>query len=263
MKIIAKSFGWLLLVIFLVVFYIFGSFGYIPWLIKAMGSERAKDLGVRYTTADFDGARAKSQLVYLALPGDSPPENSLFRTVSRPITTSWNSSEMTSLLNDRPWKYWPISEVQFRINADGTEEIAGVVNRDKLKGYAAAIGVSPEVATGVVSFLPPNSDFYIKAKTSLENNQVKDFDIQKVSYGKISIPVKLLLSTAKNTFGSSAIAADSVSELSKYSGKRAAIISFINERLGKITGFYAKSANFNNGKLYFDGTLSETEATAR
>lgn len=263
MKTFGRIIGWLVVVIFLTIFYIFGALGYIPGLSKVLGAEKPRDLGITYTEADFATARAKSQLQYIELPSTNPPELSIIRAGTRPITTSWNSAEMTSLLNDRPWKYWPISDVQLRINDDGSVELSGVVDRDILKGYAAAIGVSPEVATGVISFLPPKSAFYIKATTSLKDNKVNNFEIQSVSYGKMIIPVSILLSQNKNNMINIATAADAISELSKYNGKRAAIINFINERLSKITGFYAKNASFNQGKLNFDGNLSETEATAR
>lgn len=263
MKTFGRIIGWLILAVFLVIIYIVGALGYIPGLSKVLGAEKPRDLGITYTETDFASARAKSQLQYLELPSTTPPEQSIVRAGTRPITTSWNSAEMTSLLNNRPWKYWPISDVQVRINDDGSAELSGVVDRDILKGYAAAIGVSPEVATGTISFMPPKSAFYVKAVTSLKENKVDKFEIQSVTYGKVNIPVDILLSQHKNNMINKAAAADATSELSKYSGKRAAIISFINERLSKITGFYAKSASFNQGKLNFDGNLSETEATSR
>jgi hypothetical protein len=248
-----------LLVIVLAIVLFLGFLGYIPGLSGLLGAHKPRDLGVTYTKADFNAARGKSQVEYAALPSSTPAESSIVRSGSRPVTTSWNSAEMTSLLNDRPWKYWPIKSVQLKINNDGTAEMSGIVMKDKLGGYAAAIGVPSKVADRAVSLLPSNAAFYVKAKTSLTNNQVSDFDIQSVQLGRMSIPTNLLLSEARLV--QSALAADTItSELSKYSGKKAAIVNFINGRLGKITGFFAKRAYFSEGKLNFDGTLSETEA---
>jgi len=92
---------------------------------------------------------------------------------------------MTALMNNRPWKYWPIKDVQIKFNADGTAELSGVVIKDKLIGYAQAIGVPQEVVSTVVSFLPPTPTFYLKGKASLEENKVKDFEPQAVYLGKM------------------------------------------------------------------------------
>ena len=170
---------------------------------------------------------------------------------------------MTALMNNRPWKYWPIKDVQIKFNADGTAELSGVVIKDKLIGYAQAIGVPQEVVSTVVSFLPPTPTFYLKGKASLEENKVKDFEPQAVYLGKMPLPVDTLMAILDDRGFNPTYAADPISELSKYQGKREAIISFINDKLASLTGFYAKEAYFGDGKLYFDGNLSEKEATVR
>lgn len=255
----------LLGVIVIAIVLFFGMLGYIPGLSWALGAERPKDLGIKYTEADRTSARAKSQIEYAVLPSDTPAAQSFVFSGSRPVTTSWNSAEMTALMNNRPWKYWPIENVQLRINDDGTTELSGVVVKSKLSGYAAAIGVPADVADNIIKYLPPKSAFYVKSKTSLANNQVDQFDIQSVSLGKMPIPTNVLLSQASTQLINSALAADSfTSQLSQYSGKKQAIVNFINDKLRTLLpGFYAKTAAFSGGKLNFDGTLSETEATAR
>lgn len=252
------------LIVILVFLFVISSLGYIPGLSRWIGAEKPKDLGIRYTDADLVSARAKSQLVYLELPATTAVEDSIVRKGSRPIVTSWNSSEMTALLNDRPWRYWPIRDVQLRIDNDGTAELSGIVNKEKFGNYAIAVGIPRELAKTAAALMPANSAFYVKAKTSLENNEVKDFDIQSVTYGKIIIPPSMLLSLQSNKFVNSATAAaDPFAEVTKFGSKKEAIISFINDRLLGITGFFAKSAYFKNGNLYFDGKLSESEATLR
>jgi hypothetical protein len=172
---------------------------------------------------------------------------------------------MTALMNNRPWKYWPIEKVQLRINNDGTTELSGAVVKSKLSGYAKAIGVPVNVADNIIKYLPSKSAFYVKSKTALANNQVSQFDIQSVSLGKIPIPTNLLLSRLNSDMINSVLAADSfTSELAQYSGKKATIVSFINDKIRTLLpGFFAKNAYFQDSKLNFDGTLSESEATLR
>jgi len=259
-----KIFIMISLIVAVVYLFIASSLGYIPGVSKWLGTDKPKDLGIRYTDADRASARAKSQLVYLELPVNTAVEDSIVRKGSRPITTSWSSSEMTALLNDRPWRYWPIKDVQLKINNDGTAELSGIVNKEKFGNYAVAVGIPRELAKSAATLMPANSAFYVKAKTSLENNEVKDFDIQSVTYGKIIIPPSMLLSLRSNKYVDSSFAAeDPLAEVTKFSSKKDAIINFINGRLAGITGFFAKSAYFKDGNLYFDGNLSESEATLR
>lgn len=263
MKGFSKVFLIILICLIIGVVGLLGFLGYIPGLSSVMGANKPKDLGITYTEADKASAREKSQVVYAELPSNTPAESSIVRSGSRAVNTSWSSAEMTALMNNRPWRYWPIKDVQLRINNDGTAELSGVVLKDKLSGYFTAIGVPSEVSSTIAKFLPASSAFYVKAKTSLTDNQVSDFDIQAVSLGKISIPVNLLLSSKPAKLVGRALAQDITGELTKYSGKKAAVVEFINSRLAKITGFYAKKAYFSAGKLYFDGTLSEKESTLR
>lgn len=263
MKIFGKIVLWFLVVLILAVILGLGYLGYIPGVSQVLGADKPQNLGVTYTPNDFASARAKSQLVYEALPPNTPDSMSLQRSGSRAVTTTLNSAEMTAFMNDRPWKYWPIRSVQLRINDDGTAELSGILIKDRLQGYAAGIGAPTEIANIVANFLPAAPTFYVKAKTSLVNNKVGDFDIQSVKLGRMPIPVDTLLSFKSSKMVDSAFASDGISQLSQYSGKRAAIIDFINSRLSQITGFFAKSASFSAGKLNFDGTLSEKELTVR
>lgn len=251
-------------VLVLVTILFLGFLGYIPGLSNLLGANKPRDLGIRYTKADFDFARAKSQIEYTILPANTPDNLSIQSSGTRPVNTSWDSKEISSLLNDRPWKYWPMKNVQLKINNDGTLEMSGNLIRDRLKGCGAGIGAPAVVADKAATLLPASPAFYIKAKPTLVDNKVGAFDIQSVTLGKMPISPNILLSHLDPNYIESAIAVDGVtSELGKYSGKKGAIVNFINNRLTQITGFYAKSAYFKNGKLFFDGNLSEKEMTVR
>ena len=102
----------------------------------------------------------------------------------------------------------------------------------------------------------------IKGTGALSNNSVSKFDITSAELGRMSIPTSILLSSAQ--IESRAFAAGYVTgELSKYSGKKAAIVDFINGRLSWVSGFFARIAEFKDGQLQFDGTLPDKELTTR
>lgn len=249
-------------VIVLFVLIAFARLGYLPGVAKVFGWDKPRDLGIVYTKADFQTARAKSKVIYEELPSTTIDSASIQFSGVRDIDTSWNSAEITSLMNNRPWKYWPISQAQLRINSDNTVELSGVFNREKLVGYGKAIGV-PQAILERASILPNEAPFYLKGSSSLAENKVATFDISEAQMGRMSLPASVLLSFIKPYITSSAYAADLGAELSQYSGKKAAIVDFINSKLAWINGFYAKKANFSDGKLYFQGTLPEKELSIR
>lgn len=250
----------ILLVILIVPVVLFALAGYVPGLSAVFGATKPRDLGVTYTEEDKNSAISKSGAVYGELPSDTKDESSIQFEGSHDVKTSWNSAEMTALLNDRPWKNWPIKNVQLRINPDNTVEMSGVVNAEELKGYGSGIGV-PGAVVDRVSLLPAEASFYIKGSGSLSQNQVASFDITSAQLGRLSIPTGVLLSS--QNIVNNAYAEDVVSELKKYSGKKASIVNFINGRMSWVEGFFAKMAVFSDGKLEFEGSIPDKELTTR
>lgn len=266
MKIIAKLFLVLLLVIIISPILILSYLGFIPGLSSVFGSDKPRNLGIKYTEADRVSGRAKSQIEYGTLPADTPDVNSLVRVGTRAVKTEFTSAEITALANNRPWKYWPFSNVQVKFNADGSAEMSGVVLKDKLPGYGAFIGAPKQAVEFALKFLPSNPIFYLKMKASLVNNKVAVFEPQTFEIGRAPLPLNMFLSFVPKQILEPAYASsvdDMSSELSKVSDKRAKIIEYINQRLSLIQGFYAKNASFGDNKLIFDGNLAEKELTVR
>jgi len=257
-----KKGTWVFIAIVVLIVLVLGWFGFIPGLSTLLGANKPIDLGVKYTQEDFNKAHAQSAVTYEQIAGDPAASASLSFAGSHEVNNSWTSAEMTALLNDRPWKNWPVKNVQLRINPDNTVEMSGVYNEKKLEGYAAAIG-TPQVVIDKLYIMPAEAAFYAKGTAALSNNQVSKLDFTSVKLNRMPIPTGILLSL-NNAIADQAYAADAVTdELSKYSGKKQAVVNFINEKLVWISGFYAKNAQFNNGKLEFDGSLPDKELSAR
>lgn len=245
-----------LVVVAVLVLIVLGFLGYIPLF-------KPRDLGVTYTEADRASARAKSQIEYEALPADTPDSQSLVRTGSRAVSASFTSAEITALMNDRPYKYWPFKDVQMKFNADGSAEVSGRLIKDRIPGYAAAIGVDSNVASKVIKYLPPNPVFYVKGKAALSNNQVSLLDPSKVEIGRASIPLSWILAYRTDGTAFASDLSGAQTELAKYTGKKQAIVNYINQHLASLTGFFAKKADFSDNALNFDGNLNEKELTVR
>jgi len=258
-----KVFLWIVLIIVLIVVLFLGYLGFIPGVSALFGSNKPRDLGITYTEADRTSARTKSQIEYTELPATTPDDQSIQRIGSRPVTTSFSSAEISALMNDRPFKYWPYKNVQMKFNADGSAEVSGQLVKSRLPGYMASIGIAQNVTDKVVQYMPSNTVFYVKGKAALSNNQVSVLDPSKVEIGRMSIPVNYFLSSNDSGTAFAADQSEIESGLSSVSGKKAKIIAYINEHLAGIKGFFAKSANFSDNSLNFDGNLNEKEMTVR
>lgn len=257
-----KIVGWAILAVIVLVPVVYlGMLGFIPGLSTLLGAKKPVDLGIKYTKENFEAAHIRSGVNYEEMGNSNSAAASISFSGSHDINTSWTSEEMTALLNDRPWKYWPISKVQMRINPDNTVEMSGIINSVKLKGYAQAIGV-PAAVSDRTNLLPGEAAFYLKGSASLSDNQVSSFDISGAKLGSVSISPSLLLSL-NNSLANVAYAEDLKGELGKYSGKKKYVVDFINGRLAWIQGFFAKRAEFKNGRLEFDGKLPDKEVTSR
>jgi len=261
-----KLFLIFLLILILVPVFILGYLGLLPGLSALLGTNKPRDLGIKSTLTDLTSARGKSQIVYEVLPPETPPEKSREFSGSRPVKAEFSSAEVTALLNNRHWKYWPYENVQVKFNSDGSGEISGVLLKDLLPGYGAKIGAPKEAIDLAMKFLPANPVFYVKGKATLSDNKVSLFEPEKFEIGRLSLPVEMFLSLLPPALVKNVYAADTgdlAGELAKVQNKRALIINYINQRIAQLSGFYAKSAYFAENKLVFDGNLSEKEATVR
>jgi len=266
MRTLARLF--LLFVFLLIVIPILGLgfMGFIPGLSSILGTNKARDLGIKYTEADRLSGRAKSQIEYGVLPENTDAVNSLVRTGTRVVKTEFTSQEITALANNRSWKYWPYANVQVKFNADGSAEISGNLIKDRLPGYGVYIGAPKQAVDFAIKFLPDNPSFYLKMKAALIDNKVSLFEPESFQIGRVPLPVSIFLSFADPSLLNPVYAdtlSDMKEELAKVSDKRGLIISYINQRLSQMTGFYAKSTSFGDNKLMFDGSLSEKESTVR
>ena len=252
----------LLLIIILIPIFVLGFMGFVPGLSTILGTDKPRDLGIKYSQQDLKSVRAKSRIEYKTLPDTSVPSQTRQFSGKRNVTAEFTSAEITATLNNRPWKYWPYQNVQIKFNADGSGEISGVLLKNKVEGYAAVIGAPQEAIDFVMKYLPANPVFYVKIKATLVDNKIGIFEPENFEIGRIPMPLSLFLSMSGNKLIQSAYAqsAQEMSQdLSKVLNKRQLIIDFINTRLSSDFGdFYAKKAYFEDNKLFFDGTLTES-----
>jgi hypothetical protein len=231
-------FGCLMGVIAVVVVIILvaGYFGLMPVVSSLFGSDKPKDLGVTYTQADFQSAHTKSGIQRADLPASTPPAQSLVYSGQHAVNLNLTQQEITALLNLTPWEYWPYREVQVRFNPDGSAELSGIVEMDKMKDYALARGLS-QSDIGVVmdkvntfAVIQKDMPFYLKGTGSVVNGVVA-FQADKLELGRVSIPTD------------------------QVNGREAELTQALQEAIARIPGFTCKNFSVSNGQIHFDGTV--------
>lgn len=254
-----------ILLFIIVPVFVLGYLGFIPGISSLFGSNKPRDLGIKYTEEDRASARGKTQVTYADLPSETPASSSIQLSGSRPVSFEMSSAEASALMNNRPWRFFPYKDVQVKFNADGSGEISGILVKDKVPCYAEYIGIPKEAVEAVMKALPADPVFYLKMTASLKDNQVETFAPGRFEIGRMALPINTLLASFKPVLKKVYAAAmtDLVNEASKVKDKRSLIISYINSRLSSHPGFFAKNARASENKLIFEGTLPEKEAVVR
>lgn len=217
-----------------------GYFGFVPGISDLFGSNRPRDLGVRYTQADLRSLRSKTSMRYESLPADTPPEESRIYSGQRAVTASFTDRELAAELNSVPWKYDPLVDAQIRFNADGTAEFSGLMLKGKVPDYVRAMGLTPpeiQLMLDQLNIIPGNPPIYARGRFEIKDDRVSVFDVQTLEIGRVEVP-ESVRREGRSTF-----------------------IGLVERRMRTITGFHAKSVTVEGGVLKFDGTLPAVIAT--
>jgi hypothetical protein len=110
-----------------------GAAGVVPGLSSLMGTARPRDLGVRYTQADYENGLAKipghtvSNPEYMCVTCDYRSSGSV------PAEATFTQEEFTAQLDTLNSKKGPVKDWQVRFNDDGSVESSALVEYDMLR----------------------------------------------------------------------------------------------------------------------------------
>lgn len=269
MKLIGKLFGFVFLVAIVVIILGLGYMGYIPVVAKFLGTDKPRDLGIRFSEKDRDEAKSKSKVQYGVLPSATSDQLSIQRFGHHDVDDSWSSAQISAMMNDRPWKYWPYKNVQLKFYKDGSGEMSGGIDKVVFPNYASAKGVPKEAISFMMKLLPPTPVFYLKMKVSIKNNKIDTFQPQAFELNRIPLPVAQFLAFNRPSFQlikpvNAQLNIDLLTDLAKVKNKKDLIVGFINDRLADYNGsFFADELRFEEDKFIFKGILPDQEATVR
>jgi len=216
-----------------------GYVGLVPSVARLLGSDRPRDLGVRYTAADLASGNAKSGTKTTALPAGAAPRDSYKTSGSVSVKAAFTDEELTAIIAEREkqWAYFPVSNAQIKIHGDGTVEASGVLRVDRVYGCADALGFSAQAVDAALSALKiigGNPPVYVRGTGAVTNGRVT-IDVQRLEIGRLPVPSGLI------------------------AGNQELIVSTI-EQVIRASGVDARSVTFADGELRFDGSKPATRA---
>lgn len=181
----------LILVVVLVVVPVLvgGYFGLVPGVSAMFGSNKPRDLGVEASTADLESGNTKTG-VELGTAIDGSLKGFVYEG-GHEVEMSLSGAEITAMANNSRLRGNPFSQVQVRINKDGSGEASGYVDFGAAVEYAKALGFSSEQVDKALAKYPvPRTKlpFYVKLSSGSVHNDQISADVAKVELARVPVP---------------------------------------------------------------------------
>jgi hypothetical protein len=216
-----------------------GYFGFVPIVSDLMGSNRPKDLGMRFSQENFDSALDKSKVEMKQL--DPVSKEIISYQGSHDVKETFTDDELTAHANNKDWVGYPVSDVQVRINDNNTAEVSGILKLSQIQPFLQAMNISQtDFENALQKYHLPLRDipFYAKGLGSASDN-VLNIKMTNFELGKINVPQNIL---------------------NQYQDE---LTNFGNSIMKSIPGFAVHEARFEDNSIYFDGSLPDVELTKR
>ncbi|MCX6736608.1 MAG: hypothetical protein NTW73_00755 [Candidatus Parcubacteria bacterium] len=232
----------ILLVLVLIVVGVLGYLGIIPGVAKIFGSDKPRDLGIKFTADNYKTADTKAQVKIETMASAMTVKDGLVVSGKKDVINSFSSEELTAVLNTHSsnWKYYLITDAQIKIDTDGSVAFSGLLNFDRFAGYSEATGINyTEIKSVMDKFkiAPGVLAVYVDGTPTVKSGKV-NLVVNKAEFGRMSIPGSLI---TKN---------------------QGVINDFFSQQINMLPGFYIESLDFENGNMNFKGTMPEKIITA-
>jgi hypothetical protein len=99
-----------------------------------MGANKGRDLGVKYSKADYASGLAKVPGATVLNPEALCVTCNYTSSGSVPVNTSFSQEEFTAMMNERNSTKGPLKDAQFKFNSDGTVEASGTITDPRVSG---------------------------------------------------------------------------------------------------------------------------------
>jgi hypothetical protein len=222
------------IVVLLIIFVIVPFVAY-----KYIFSGFPRDLGIKYTEADRAAAYANNGVESVVITPASDNPGGIKYEGKKEIKTSFTSAEISALNNSVKWINYPVSNLQIKINPDGTGEVSGILDVRKILSWISFTHPVSEIESKIDQYhIGLNPPFYLKGKVTVINNRVT-LTPQTIEVGKITIPQNIVN--------------DNISPVEKFAG----------DRINAVPNLQIRSLNLDGGKVNLDATLPGKEFTVQ
>jgi hypothetical protein len=197
----------------------------------------AKDLGIKVTPQDSELSRTKAGMEIISI---NSQDGKLDFTLEgkKDMEFSMDSQELTALANNRPWKNYPVKNIQIKIYPDGTIESSGILIVSRTIPYAVSLGYSEsQVKQAIQKYNLPSFEipFYLIGTGSVTNDNVS-VNASSAKIGLVPIPANI------------------VSQANQEAEQ------LLNNLISKHSqSFHAETITFTDGKVNFKGYVPEKE----
>ena len=212
--------------------------GIVPILSTVLGAG-PKDLGIRFTQDDSSAARQISGgTEIISLSKDTGASEDFRLEGKKNARFTMDSKELTAHSNNRPWKNYPVKNLQIKIHEDGSIEASATLIISKAIPYAMGLGYSEKQIKDAMqkySIPPFEVPFYVFGKGSVKNDSVS-VNAGTVKIGAVTVPTGIVAQANKE--------AESV----------------LNDVIRKNSqAFHAEEVSFDKGKMTFVGQVPMKE----
>jgi hypothetical protein len=177
-----------------------GWFGLVPGLSSVLGATKPRDLGVRYTDADYQSLLAKSNAEFLAFAQapdhpDKPGKKLIFANPTSVDDLQVSQEELTALVNEVGWEWMPLTNTQIKFSP-GRVEVSGNINVEHIVDFIrfiGGVGYSDDDVSRAVDWgrrFVANPAVYIKASGSVSDDQLA-LQLQEVKVGRFTVPIDI------------------------------------------------------------------------
>jgi hypothetical protein len=169
------------------------ALGVVPILSPLVGAG-PKDLGIRITPEQSKAARDKVGTEIISLPAGTEISKDYTLEGKQNEDFTFTSEELTAYSNNRPWKNFPVRNLQIKIHTDGSLEGSGILVVSKAMPYAVALGYSEsQIRDAMDKYHIPTFEvpFYVAGSGSVTNDQVT-VNANTVKVGAVTIPQSIV-----------------------------------------------------------------------
>lgn len=218
-----------------------GYLGLVPGISDAFGTNKPKNLGVQFSQQDLTSGNQKTQVEISSLPESTSVGKSLVYEGQHQAELTLTSQEITAMANNSKWKHNPLSQIQVRVNPDGSAEASGYIDFNTAKSYALSFGVSSDDIDKVLEKFPiPQTKFpfYIKGTGNVNNDQI-ELDISNLKLANIPVPTNIVDQYLQPA------------------------LSFVEDKYLSNDSVNIQTLENKNGQAYFKGTLPNKELSVQ